>query len=321
MADFWAIETKLHRDEGYAAICGVDEAGRGPLAGPVYAAAVVLPFGLELEGLNDSKKVTPRKRDALYGEITDKAVSFGIASASVEEIDKLNILNASFLAMSRAIEKLEPQPSLALIDGNISRGIIIPHRCIVKGDSLSASIAAASILAKVSRDRYMAELASEYPQYRFDKHKGYGTKLHYEMIAEHGLTAHHRRTFFKEKPGASAKRLGDYGERLAAGFLENKGFKIITANYKTRYGEVDIIASDGEFVVFAEVKLRKDDWFADAREFVTLSKQKKIRLAASEWLAAQGETAIQPRFDVIEVYAPQGEATARPLFNHIENAF
>ena len=195
--DLWKYESKC-RDEGFAAVCGVDEAGRGPLAGPVFAAAVILPFGLDIPGLDDSKKLTEKKRDKLYDIIISSAVSYGIASASHEEIDELNILNATYLAMNRAIAQLTTEPDIALIDGNRTEGIEYNCRCIIGGDGLSASIAAASILAKVSRDRFMYELAEKYPEYCFDRHKGYGTKLHYEMLRKYGPSEIHRKSFLKK---------------------------------------------------------------------------------------------------------------------------
>ena len=195
--DLWEIEKEIIAS-GVSPLCGVDEAGRGPLAGPVCAAAVLLPTGLEIAGLNDSKKLSEAKREALYGEITQKALSYGIAFASVEEIEALNILGATFLAMNRAIAQLNPAPALALIDGNRNTGIEFPSRCIVDGDAKCASIAAASILAKVTRDRYMLEMAQHYPQYGFEKHKGYGTKAHYAAIREYGPCAIHRPSFLKK---------------------------------------------------------------------------------------------------------------------------
>lgn len=184
---------------GYTAVCGVDEAGAGPLAGPVYAAAVILPRGLELPWLNDSKQVTPKRRDTLFDLIREGAAAWSVASVSAEEIDELDILNARMLAMQRAIDGLTPPADYALIDGNRDHGsrcaIVTAHETVVKGDSRSVSIAAASILAKVSRDRYMEQLAREYPQYCFDRHKGYGTKLHYEMLDQYGPCPAHRRTF------------------------------------------------------------------------------------------------------------------------------
>lgn len=197
MTELWELENEIYA-EGFSLICGVDEAGRGPLAGPVYAAAVILQRDAVIEGLNDSKKLTEKKREALFDVITERALTYGIASASVEEIEKLNILNATFLAMNRAIDKLDPIPELALIDGNRSTGIAMPSRCVVKGDSRCADIAAASILAKVSRDRYMLTLAEKYPQYHFEQHKGYGTKLHYEALREYGPSPEHRPSFLRK---------------------------------------------------------------------------------------------------------------------------
>ena len=191
------MEKALH-NEGIALVCGVDEAGRGPLAGPVCAAAVILPENCELPGLNDSKKLTEKRREALYDRICEKAVAYGIAFASVEEIEEINILSAALLAMNRAIAQLDPTPELALIDGNTTRDIRVPARAVVGGDGKCACIAAASILAKVSRDRYMKELALEYPQYGFDQHKGYGTKAHYAAVDEYGLCPAHRPSFFKK---------------------------------------------------------------------------------------------------------------------------
>lgn len=197
MNGLWTLENEIY-DSGVKLICGVDEAGRGPLAGPVYAAAVILPRNLEIDGLNDSKKLSEKKREALYDEICQKALSYGIARAELEEIEELNILQATFLAMNRAISQLDIVPELALIDGNRNTGIEIASRCVIKGDSKCADIAAASILAKVSRDRYMLEMAEKYPQYYFEKHKGYGTKLHYEAIREHGPSPIHRMSFLRK---------------------------------------------------------------------------------------------------------------------------
>lgn len=197
MPDLWKLENEIY-DSGVKLLCGVDEAGRGPLAGPVCAAAVILPRGLEIPGLNDSKKLTEKKREELFDRIMDSAVSYGIAFASVEEIEALNILGATFLAMNRAIGKLDPQPELALIDGNRNSGITVVSRCVIKGDANCADIAAASILAKVTRDRLMLELAAQYPEYHFEQHKGYGTKLHYEALREFGPSPVHRPSFLRK---------------------------------------------------------------------------------------------------------------------------
>ncbi len=191
-----ALENEL-RSMGYAAICGVDEAGRGPLCGPVVAAACILPPDYVPEGLNDSKKLTPKKRDLLFDEICEHALAYCIAEASVEEIDKLNILEADLLAMRRAIDGLEINADFALIDGNIARDFQIPARAVIGGDAISPSIAAASILAKVTRDRQCDELDKLYPQYGIAKHKGYGTKAHMEALREFGPSPIHRKQFIR----------------------------------------------------------------------------------------------------------------------------
>ncbi len=195
--DLWTIENR-HFAQGVETICGVDEAGAGPLAGRVYAAAVILPRGWDAPWLNDSKKVTEKRRDALYDRITAEAVAWSVAWADEKEIDEINILNARMLAMERAIRGLSVRPDLALIDGNRSTGVTCPNETVVKGDGKSASIAAASILAKVSRDRYMLDMAEQYPQYAFERHKGYPTKLHYERLRQYGPCPIHRLTFLKK---------------------------------------------------------------------------------------------------------------------------
>ncbi len=196
MPDF-ELENK-YRNSGFKYVCGVDEAGRGPLAGPVCAAAVILPENCEIEGLNDSKKLSEKKREALYDVITEKAVAYSIAYGTIEEIEEFNILNATFLAMNRAIDGLNVSAEVALIDGNrVPKDIKIPCETVIKGDSKSYSVAAASILAKVTRDRLLYEYDKQYPQYGFAGHKGYGTKAHYAAIAEHGITPVHRPSFLK----------------------------------------------------------------------------------------------------------------------------
>ena len=194
--DLWEIE-RSYFARGIGLVCGADEAGAGPLAGAVYAAAVILPPGLELEGLNDSKKVSPRKREVLFDQIQAQAVAWAVASVDEGEIDRINILNARMLAMDRAIQALDPAPEYALIDGNRNTGIRCPNETVVKGDGRSASIAAASILAKVSRGRYMEEMDARYPGYGFARHKGYPTKAHYEALRRLGPCPIHRRTFLK----------------------------------------------------------------------------------------------------------------------------
>lgn len=185
------------KEDGYISVCGVDEAGRGPLAGPVVAAACILPIGCEIEGLNDSKKLSEKKRDMLFEEIKEKAIAYSIASASHEEIDKFNILNATMLAMVRAIEGLPKKADFAIVDGNCIRNFPIPAATLVKGDAKCPSIAAASILAKVTRDRMCIEMDEMYPEYNFKKHKGYPTKEHRELVMKYGPSPIHRKTFLK----------------------------------------------------------------------------------------------------------------------------
>ncbi|WP_297234369.1 ribonuclease HII [uncultured Flavonifractor sp.] len=200
--DLWELERGCWA-KGHTLVCGCDEAGAGPLAGPVYAAAVILPRELDIPGLNDSKKLTPKKRDGLYDIIIEQAQAWSVAWVDHQEIDDTDILSARMNAMQRAIDGLAIQPDFALIDGNRDHGkqgaVTTPHATVVKGDSLSASIAAASILAKVSRDRYMEEMAAQYPQYAFEKHKGYPTKLHYERLDQYGPCPIHRLSFLKKR--------------------------------------------------------------------------------------------------------------------------
>ena len=200
MTDMWEIENELLKT-GIQLICGVDEAGRGPLAGPVCAAAVILPPHLEIPGLNDSKKLSDKKRRELFPIIKEKAIAYGIAFADHHEIDSINILQATYLAMERAIAQLHVKPQYALIDGNRAKEFGLPVKTVVHGDSLSANIAAASILAKVTRDDYMEEMAKKFPEYKFDVHKGYGTKAHYEALDQYGMSPIHRVTFLKKRYG------------------------------------------------------------------------------------------------------------------------
>lgn len=200
----WEIEEQYWA-QGYTLLCGCDEAGAGPLAGPVYAAAVILPRHMDIPGLNDSKQLTEKRREALFPVIQERAEAWAVAFVDAEKIDETDILSARMKAMQKAIDALALRPDFALIDGNRDRGktaaITTPHSCIVKGDSLSASIAAASVLAKVSRDHFMLEMAEKYPQYQFEKHKGYGTRLHYELLDQYGPSPIHRRTFLKTWEG------------------------------------------------------------------------------------------------------------------------
>lgn len=202
MQDWYLYEDQA-KTEGYTAVCGIDEAGRGPLAGPVFAAAVILPEHADIPGLNDSKKLSAKKREELFAVIESTALSYGIGFATEQEIDKINILQATFRAMKRACDALSVHPDLALVDGNRIPPMDVPVRTIIKGDSLSANIAAASILAKVSRDRLMLQVDELYPEYGFAKHKGYGTALHIEMLQKFGPSPVHRRSFLKKIIGVS----------------------------------------------------------------------------------------------------------------------
>lgn len=186
------------RAKGFTVVCGIDEAGRGPLAGPVVAAAVILPEGIQLPGVNDSKKITEKKREILFDFVKEHALAYGIGEASETEIDEINILQATFLAMRRAVEALQLPADYALVDGNRIQGLPIPAETVIGGDGKVLSIAAASILAKVTRDRYMRDMAAQYPEYGFEKHKGYGTKAHYAAIEQYGICPLHRKTFLKK---------------------------------------------------------------------------------------------------------------------------
>lgn len=303
-----------------AGFCGVDEAGRGPLAGDVYAAAVILDPDNPIDGLNDSKKLTEKRREALFPEIQEKALAWSIGIATVEEIDSVNILEATYLAMRRAVEGLKVKPSMALVDGNRNPGLGIPTRLLVKGDATSASVAAASILAKVARDRYMKELAEQYPEYRFEQHKGYGTALHYEMLDEFGISPVHRLSFLKkylaEQKDPSA---GNRGEAIVSQYLVGEGCRIVTAGYRTYYGEIDLIAEQGEEVLFVEVKTRSSDALDAPAASVTEAKQLRLLRAAAQWME-ENRTSLQPRFDVAEVIlAPEtGDLVS---VNWLKNAF
>lgn len=197
LQSMWEIEHTLF-EKGYNIVAGVDEAGRGPLADEVYAAAVILPPDICIEGLNDSKKISEKKRERLFDEIKEAALAYAVATASVAEIDEYNIRNATYMAMNRAIEALNIKPDYVIVDGDCIKECNYPHECVVKGDGKSLSIAAASILAKVSRDRHMLQMAEKYPEYGFEKHKGYGTKAHIEALKEYGACEIHRKTFIKK---------------------------------------------------------------------------------------------------------------------------
>lgn len=310
------------RAEGCSLLCGVDEAGRGPLAGDLYAAAVILPTDCMIDGLNDSKKLTEKKRDELFDVITATAVAYSVGIATIEEIERLNILQATMLAMKRAVDGLSVNPKLVLVDGNRNPHLDVHSRCVVKGDATSAAIAAASIIAKVSRDRYMDRLAEAYPQYQFDKHKGYGTQLHYQMLDEHGVSAVHRPSFLKKYLSGAlqpAQQRGIAGERAVTDYLLTHGYEIIDRNVSYTCGEIDIVARPigSEIIAVVEVKARQHGQPMTAKEAVTPSKQKKLIKTAALYLMKRGITA-KVRFDVAEVYFKGNTITD---INYIENAF
>lgn len=311
------------REIGVFPLCGVDEAGRGPLAGDVYAAAVILKPDAVIEGLNDSKKLSEKKREQLFNEICAKAEAYCVAAATVEEIDRLNILQATFLAMRRAVEGLSVTPKLVLVDGNRNPELSVHSRLVVKGDATSACIAAASILAKVSRDRYMKKLAEEYPQYGFEKHKGYGSKLHYQMLDEHGISPVHRRTFLKKYVSGEespAQKRGRLGEEAVCGWLLSEGCTIAARNYSAPpYGEIDIIAEKDGITAFVEVKARKQGAKVGGTAAVTPSKQKKLILAASQY--ADTHPCGRCRFDVAEVDLTGGKTPRVTGLRYYPNAF
>ncbi len=315
--DLFAYDQSL----GIECLCGVDEAGRGPLAGPVYAAAVILPHGITIEGLNDSKKLSEKKREQLYDQICEQAVAYSVASASVEEIDTLNILQATFLAMRRAVEGLSLRPDLCLVDGNRNPDLGVHSRTLIKGDGTSATIAAASVLAKVSRDREMLRLAQEYPQYQFEKHKGYGTKLHCELIYEHGVSPIHRQSFMgKILARQGMPDRGQVGEDAVAKELTARGYEIIARNYHSRFGEIDLIAKQGDYLCFVEVKARGPHTKGTPAEAVTPQKQKKILQTALLYLQ-ETQAQLQPRFDVAEVYFATGEPPRIKGIRYLADAF
>ena len=303
--------------------CGVDEAGRGPLAGDVYAAAVILPLDEEIPGINDSKQLSEKKREALYEEITNRAVAWAVGVASVEEIETLNILQASMLAMRRAVEALPVKPAMALVDGNKNPVLPVPSRCLVKGDGTSASVAAASIVAKVTRDRYMVEMDREYPGYLFAKHKGYGSKAHYQCLDQLGPSPIHRMSFLKkyfaQKSPEAPISGGSRGEAAASQLLAEKGYSILAVNWHCLYGEIDLIAAGNGALVFCEVKTRSQDGMVSPGEAVSRSKRKKLTDTALSYLS-EHPSELQPRFDVIEVVLSRPEGKVLSV-EHLENAF
>jgi len=299
-------------------VAGMDEAGRGPLAGPVVAACVIMPMEDPIDGVNDSKKLTAKRRDALYSEITGRAIAWGVGIVDEQTIDRINILQATKQAMEMAYANMVKQcPNCAVLLVDSVKGLSIPVRIVSmdKGDATSYHIAAASIIAKVTRDRMMETYAQQYPEYGFERHMGYGTAQHLQALAQHGPCAIHRRTFLKNLK-ADAAATGKAGEDWAQLYLAARGYTVAEANYKTREGEIDIIARKDQNVVFVEVKTRKSNTRTMPREAVDAAKQAKIIKAALQYIAGQPED-LQYRFDVLEIF--YDEATHEVL--HLRDAF
>ena len=302
---------------GHGPVCGIDEAGRGPLAGPVAAAAVILPEDLVLPWLNDSKKVTQKRRELFYHQITEQALAWAVVMVSPERIDEINILQATYEAMRGAVSRLSVRPGVLVNDAVTIPDMDILQVPVIKGDARCISVAAASILAKVTRDAYMEEMDRQYPVYGFAGHKGYGTKAHCAAILQNGPCPIHRMSFLgkilagssweKKYPqddenNPSARETGRIGEEEAVRFLEKKGVRILERNFRSRQGEIDIIAAQDEMIIFAEVKYRRDLHFGDPAEAVGPAKQKSICKTALYYLHRKGLTTQTPvRFDVLAV--------------------
>ncbi len=319
----------IYRENGLQLIAGVDEAGRGALAGPVVAAAVILPEDTSVfiaNGVKDSKKITESKREELYDFIIKNSVSYGIGVISPYEIDRMNILQASRLAMRHAVENLAPRPQIILIDGPMRIDMQIPQTPIVGGDRTCISIAAASIIAKVTRDRIMRDKHPAYPQYNFIKNKGYGTLQHRKAIQKYGPSPIHRKSFSPVQNmnlfdlGEKKKSNGKKWEVKAASFLADKGYSIIAKNFRIKGGEVDLIAKHGDTWVFVEVKARKTTSFGHPAEHLKDEQKNRIKNAACLFLRKNGInfTKVDLRFDVVAII--HGDEKNETVM-HFENAF
>ena len=309
-------------EAGYDLVAGIDEVGRGPLAGPVVAAAVILPKECKIEGVNDSKKLSAKKREELYDIILEKAVSYGIGVVSNERIDEINILQATYEAMREALSQLKPKAEYILADAVTIPMVSTPQRGIIKGDAKSMSIGAASIVAKVYRDRMMEAYEEVYPGYGFASNKGYGAAEHIEGIRKQGITPIHRKTFVKNflpQDGDTAADKGHRGEVLAAKQMEKMGYEILERNFHALKGEIDIIAKKDNVIVFTEVKYRKNEEMGTPAEAVNHWKQQHIIRAAKAYIAQKClmEMGYDFRFDVAEVLTSEGKT----YFRYTEDAF
>ena len=309
-------------EAGYELVAGIDEVGRGPLAGPVVAAAVILPKECKIEGVNDSKKLSAKKREELYDIILEKAVSYGIGIISNERIDEINILQATYEAMREALSQLKPKADYILADAVTIPMVSTPQRGIVKGDAKSMSIGAASIVAKVYRDRLMEAYDEVYPGYGFASNKGYGAAEHIEGIKKQGITPIHRKTFVKNflpQDGETTTEKGHRGEALAAKQMEKMGYEILERNFHALKGEIDIIAKKENTIIFTEVKYRKNEETGSPAEAVNHWKQQHIIRAAKVYIAQNClmEEGYDFRFDVAEVLTSEGKT----YFRYTEDAF
>lgn len=309
-------------DAGYELVAGIDEVGRGPLAGPVVAAAVILPKGCKIEGVNDSKKLSAKKREELYDIILEKAVSYGIGVVSNERIDEINILQATYEAMRDALSQLSPRADYILADAVTIPMVSTPQRGIIKGDAKSMSIGAASIVAKVYRDRMMEAFDEVYPGYGFAANKGYGSAEHIEGIKKLGITPIHRKTFVKNflpQDGETTTDKGHRGEAIAAKQMEKMGYEILERNFHALKGEIDIIAKKDTYIVFTEVKYRKNEEMGSPAEAVNHWKQQHIIRAAKAYIAQNclEQLGYDFRFDVAEVLNNDGKV----YFRYTEDAF
>ena len=309
-------------EAGYDLVAGIDEVGRGPLAGPVVAAAVILPKECKIEGVNDSKKLSAKKREELYDIILEKAVSYGIGVVSNERIDEINILQATYEAMREALSQLQPKADYILADAVTIPMVSIPQRGIIKGDAKSMSIGAASIVAKVYRDRMMEAYEEVYPGYGFASNKGYGAAEHIEGIKKQGITPIHRKTFVKNflpQEGDNTTDKGHRGEALAAKQMEKMGYEIMERNFHALKAEIDIIAKKDNVIVFTEVKYRKSEEMGTPAEAVNHWKQQHIIRAAKVYIAQKClmEMGYDFRFDVAEVLTQDGKT----YFRYTEDAF
>jgi uncharacterized protein (TIGR00252 family) len=290
-----------------AQVCGMDEAGRGPLAGPVVAACVILPLDDPIDGVNDSKKLSPQRREKLFAAIMDRAFAVGVGRAERPEIDAVNILNATKNAMREAFTRMGAQPGLLLVDAVEGLGLPVETRPMIRGDATSYNVAAASIVAKVTRDRHMLELDALYPGYGFAKHKGYGTAEHMEALRRLGPCPEHRETFIGGILGVSRKQKGRAGEAMAEKLLLAEGMEVLERNWRCPRGELDLVALDGGTLAFVEVKYRESARYGLPRESVGRSKRRGIAMLASAYMLETGRAGARCRFDVVEIVKRGGE--------------